>query len=69
MSNLALVILFSLCVLVPSVVFAFGNAASINDLARNPLAAPKIFTSFIVRLIIVEAAAFAIMLYALKAVV
>ena len=52
--NLALVIIFGLCILGPSVVFAFGSAASINALGRNPSAAPKIFMAMITSLVFVE---------------
>ena len=44
-TNLALVIIFGLCILGPSLVFAFGSSASINALGRNPSAAPKIFVA------------------------
>ncbi len=66
MENLALVFIFGACVLGPCVVFAFGNAASINALARNPLTAPKIFTGLIVRLVSIEAIAIFVMVFALN---
>jgi F0F1-type ATP synthase membrane subunit c/vacuolar-type H+-ATPase subunit K len=65
-TNIALVLIFGLCILGPSIVFAFGNAASINALARNLLAAPKIFTGLIVRLVAVEALAIFVMMFALS---
>lgn len=60
--NLALVLIFGLCVLGPSLVFAFGSAASINALGRNPSAAPKIFTAMIVSLVFVQSLAIIAML-------
>ncbi|MBN3039863.1 MAG: hypothetical protein JW867_01925 [Candidatus Omnitrophica bacterium] len=52
--NLSLIIIFGLCILGPSIVFAFGSAASINALGRNPSAAPKIFKAMIINLIFVQ---------------
>lgn len=49
--NVALVIIFGLCILGPCIVFAAGSFASINALGRNPFAAPKIFTAMITALL------------------
>ena len=48
--NLALVLIFAVCVLGPSIVFAAGSFASINALGRNPSSAPKIFTGMVIAL-------------------
>ena len=56
--NLALTIIFTVCVLGPCAVFAASAFASINSLGRNPSAASKIFTAMIVALAFAEAAAF-----------
>ena len=53
--NLALIIIFGLCVLCPCAVFAAGCFASINALGRNPSSAPKIFTAMIIALVFAEA--------------
>lgn len=55
--NIALVIIFGLCVLGPCSVFAAGSFASINALGRNPSSAPKIFTAMIIALVFAEALA------------
>jgi F0F1-type ATP synthase membrane subunit c/vacuolar-type H+-ATPase subunit K len=60
--NIALVLIFGLCILGPSLVFAFGSAAAINALGRNPSAAPKIFTAMIIALTFIEALAIIAML-------
>ncbi len=49
--NVALVIIFGLCILGPCIVFAAGSFASINALGRNPFSAPKIFTAMITALL------------------
>ena len=64
--NLALVLIFGLCVLGPSLVFAFGNATSINALGRNPDSAPKIFTGLIIKTALVAAIAVSAMLLMLE---
>ncbi len=53
-SNLALVIIFGLCILGPCAVFAAVSYASIHALGRNPSSAPKIFTAMIVALLFAE---------------
>ena len=56
--NLALTLIFTVCILGPCAVFAASAHASINSLGRNPSAASKIFTAMIVALSFAEAAAF-----------
>ena len=60
--NLALIIIFGLAILGPSLVFAFGTSASINALGRNPSAAPKIFIAMILSLFFAQALAIIAML-------
>jgi len=60
--NLALVIIFGLCILSPCAVFAAGSYASINALGRNPSSAPKIFTAMIISLVFAQALAIIAML-------
>lgn len=55
--NIALTIIFSLCILGPSAVFAATGFASIQALGRNPSAAPKIMTAMTVCLAFTEAVA------------
>lgn len=55
--NIALVIIFGLCVLGPCAVFAAASFASISALGRNPSSAPKIFTAMIIALVFGEALA------------
>jgi F0F1-type ATP synthase membrane subunit c/vacuolar-type H+-ATPase subunit K len=49
--DVAIIIIFTLCILGPSLIIASGGFASINALGRNPSAAPKIFTAMIMMLI------------------
>ena len=60
--NLALLLIFSLCVIGPCAVFAVGSHASINALGRNPSSAPKIFTAMIIGLVFAESIAVIAML-------
>jgi F0F1-type ATP synthase membrane subunit c/vacuolar-type H+-ATPase subunit K len=60
--NIALIIIFSLCVLGPCAVFAISSFASINALGRNPSSAPKIFTGMIISLIFAQTLAIVAML-------
>jgi F-type H+-transporting ATPase subunit c len=60
--NLSLIIIFALCVLGPSAVFAVGSFASIQALGRNPSSAPKIFTAMVIALVFAEALAIIAML-------
>lgn len=55
--NIALIIIFGLCMLGPCAVFAASSYASINALGRNPSSAPKIFTAMILALVFSEALA------------
>lgn len=60
--NLALIIIFALCILGPCAVFAAGSFASINAVGRNPSSAPKIFTAMIIALVFAESLAIIAML-------
>ena len=60
--NLALFLIFALCVIGPCAVFAIGSYASINALGRNPSSAPKIFTAMIIGLVFAESIAVIAML-------
>lgn len=45
--NVALVLIFTLCILGPIAVIAASSFASITALGRNPSATPKIFTAMV----------------------
>ncbi len=60
--NVALIIIFGLCLLGPCAVFAASSYASINALGRNPSSAPKIFTAMIIALVFAQALAIIVML-------
>ncbi len=49
--NVALVLIFSLCIMGPIAVIVVASFASISALGRNPSATPKIFTAMVVALI------------------
>lgn len=55
--NLALTIIFSLCVIGPTLVMAATGFASINALGRNPSSAPRILTAMVLTLLFAEALA------------
>jgi F-type H+-transporting ATPase subunit c len=55
--NIALIIIFALCMIGPCFVFAASSYAGINALGRNPSSAPKIFTAMILALVFAEALA------------
>ena len=55
--NLALTLIFTACILGPSLVIAATGFSSIGALGRNPSAAPKILTAMTVTLICAEAVA------------
>ena len=55
--NLALTLIFALCILGPACVMAATGFSSINALGRNPSAAPKILTAMTITLIFAEAVA------------
>ena len=52
--NLALALIFSLCILGPTVVMAATGFASISALGRNPSSAPKILTAMVMTLLCAE---------------
>jgi F0F1-type ATP synthase membrane subunit c/vacuolar-type H+-ATPase subunit K len=60
--NLAIIIVFFLCILGPSAVFAISSFASISALGRNPSSAPKIFTAMIISLVFAQTLAIIAML-------
>ena len=55
--NLALLLIFALCILGPALVIAATGFSSIQALGRNPSAAPKILTAMTITLIFAEAVA------------
>ena len=55
--EVALILIFAMCVLGPAIVIAACGFASINALSRNPSAAPKVFTAMVILLIFAEAIA------------
>ena len=55
--NLALTIIFMICILGPSFVMAATGFSSIAALGRNPSSAPKILTAMTVTLIFAESVA------------
>jgi F0F1-type ATP synthase membrane subunit c/vacuolar-type H+-ATPase subunit K len=55
--NLALTMVFIMCILGPSIVISATGFASIGALGRNPSAAPKILTAMTITLIFAEAVA------------
>ena len=57
-----MVIIFSLCILGPSAVFAMSSFASIQALGRNPSSASKIFTAMIIALVFAQTLAIIAML-------
>ena len=60
--NIALLLIFALCILGPCWVFAICGKSSISALGRNPSAAPRIFTAMIIVLVFAEATAIIAML-------
>ena len=67
MYGVLMTFVFGLAVVIPSVVFAFASAASIDALGRNPAdAAARIFVRLIGTLVFVEGVALAAMLSAFK---
>lgn len=55
--NLALTLIFSMCILGPALVMAATGFSSIEALGRNPSAAPKILTAMTLTLLFAEAIA------------
>ena len=49
--DIAIILIYALCVLGPTAIIAAGGFASISALGRNPSSAPKIFTAMIMMLI------------------
>lgn len=49
--NVALVLIFSLCILGPIAVLVASSFASISALGRNPSATPKIFTAMVIAML------------------
>ena len=49
--EVAIILIFALCILGPSAIMVAAGFASISALGRNPSAAPKIFTAMIMMLI------------------
>lgn len=60
--NLAIILIFAICILGPSAVFAASSFASINALGRNPSSAPKVFTAMIISLVFAQTLAIIAML-------
>ena len=60
--NIALILIFGLCIIGPCAVFAAASFASINALGRNPSSAPKIFSAMIIVLVFAESLAIMVML-------
>ncbi len=60
--NLALLVIFALCIFLPCWVFAQVGKVSIGALGRNPSAAPKILQTMIIVLMFAEAAVIIAML-------
>ena len=49
--EIAIILIFSMCILGPALIIASAGSASINALGRNPAAAPKIFTAMAMMII------------------
>jgi len=64
--NLAIILIFGLCILGPSLVFAASSYASINALGRNPSSAPRIFTAMVMALVFAQSLAIIAMLIAFQ---
>ena len=60
--NLALLLIFTLCIFAPCWVFVACGKSSIAALGRNPSSAPRILTAMIIVLIFAEAVAIIAML-------
>ena len=55
--NLALTLIFAMCIVGPALVMAATGFSSIGALGRNPSAAPKILTAMVITLIFTEGVA------------
>ncbi len=64
--NLALLLIFAICIAVPAWVFATCGKFSINALARNPSASPRIFITMIIVMVFAQALAIIAMLVAFQ---
>jgi F0F1-type ATP synthase membrane subunit c/vacuolar-type H+-ATPase subunit K len=64
--NVAIIVIFGLCIIGPSAVFALSSFASITALGRNPSSAPKIFTGMIISLVFAQTLAIIAMLIAFQ---
>ncbi len=60
--NVALVLIFTLCILGPIAVIVASSFASISALGRNPSATPKIFTAMVIAMVFAVAIAVIAML-------
>jgi F0F1-type ATP synthase membrane subunit c/vacuolar-type H+-ATPase subunit K len=60
--NLALILVFAVCIIGPCAVFAATGFASITALGRNPSSAPRIFTAMIIALVFAQSLAIIAML-------
>ncbi len=60
--NIALVLIFSLCIMGPIAVIIASAFASISALGRNPSATPKIFTAMVIAMVFAVAIAVIAML-------
>ncbi len=49
--EIAIILIFSMCIMGPALIIASAGFASINALGRNPAAAPKIFTAMAMMII------------------
>ena len=49
--EIAIILIFSICIMGPSLIIASAGFASITALGRNPAAAPKIFTAMAMMII------------------
>lgn len=64
--NVAVLIIFTFCVLGPCAVFAAASFASITALGRNPASAPKVFTAMIIALVFAQSLSIIAMLIAFQ---
>lgn len=60
--NVALILIFTLCILGPVAVIIASSFASISALGRNPSATPKIFTAMVIAMVFAVALAVIAML-------
>ena len=60
--NFLFCLIFSLCILGACAVFVISSFNSITALGKNPAAAPRIFTVFVIALVVVQILAISAML-------